>query len=170
MNNQFNSSTFIVGTRMIPIHYYPIEYQIVSNNNYLMKLYLDKKFVIHNPNCFLCHNNENLEVHHCIEIMNLGNNKRRNLILLCYECHKKLHNDKTFNPAIPIDTSINNKLLKIKRKLLLKLYRQDNSFIKRFFPKDFVYKHLELNNNIKYLLHKGMNERLKEYKTENNIK
>lgn len=43
--------------------------------------------------CKLCGSNKYLQVHHK-NYDSFGNEKKRDLILLCHECHKMLHNIK----------------------------------------------------------------------------
>lgn len=170
MEERMRCVEFYIPVRSIPIHYYPIEFQIMLHSHYILKDYSDYKLKIYNPCCYVCKGNNRLEMHHIIEVMNLGNNKRRNLLVLCYNYHKAIHNDKDFNPIIPVPKNLNSKLLKKKRKLLLKLYKQDNTYYSdKLLPEEFIKKHIDIDDGIKYLIKKGLLDRLKEFKKENNI-
>lgn len=53
-----------------------------------------EKIVEEQPYCRLCGRTSNLNIHHIIYRSQLGNNDERNLIRLCYDCHRRVHSNK----------------------------------------------------------------------------
>ena len=46
---------------------------------------------LNNKKCLFCDSENNLTIHHVIPRSLGGSNEQSNLVLLCAECHRKLH-------------------------------------------------------------------------------
>jgi hypothetical protein len=140
----------MVGDRFPPVHYYPNEHCIVINIQKFKKDFLRREYRTHKNNCFICKEDRNIEIHHIIPIVDLGNNKYRNLIPICHECHMKIHNN-TLDVFFP--KKINHSLIKKSLKLQRKYYNinKENRYRKDFFAfdKDFVDRHIGIDGGIK---------------------
>ena len=60
--------------------------------NKLINFFLKRKWKIE---CFVCHNDKNLQVHHW-DYDNIGKEKLSDLTFICYKCHKKWHKKRGF--------------------------------------------------------------------------
>jgi hypothetical protein len=59
------------------------------NKSKVIKADERKEILGENPHCYFCNNRDNLEIHHIDA--NRRNVERKNLIVLCTHCHRRLH-------------------------------------------------------------------------------
>jgi hypothetical protein len=143
----------LVLSRSLPIHYYSTEVQIIwvtRNKDYCDKLYEFPDY------CELCHRTNELEIHHIIPVVDLGSNKRKNLIVLCSHCHD-YHTEKITRTG-----HYNKKIFKKARKLLLKYYKKYNQSLISIIPKELIDKHIRTDSSIKYCLKNKLSTRALE--------
>lgn len=139
---------FYIQARIPPIHYYPNEFTVIINNDKLKSLFMDKIFYSPIEGCYICPNKAEC-VHHIIEVVNLGNNKTKNLVPLCFECHQKVHAGKI---ELSIPENINIHLIRKTNKILRKFYLKNPTKSRLINDPDFIHIHLEQDYVIKYLL------------------
>lgn len=106
-------------------------------------------------------------IHHIIPLSEGGAHRKKNFIELCPSCHKRVEVGiyEIYNPGI-----YNYRLLRKYRKIMRKFYKSLTGEEYYKLPQsDFILKHIETNDNIKYFIRMNLLERLKEYCLEKNI-
>lgn len=149
----------------LPFPWYDPILSILSRSCYtIQQHYLREFYIKRNKVCAYCKNKGKTHFHHIIPIAEFGMHSNSNLIELCIGCHRKAE-------IGIINISKKGKYfyrgLRIKRKILLKIYKE-NTFEDNFsrlhnFPtKKFIIKHLDTDFAIKYLLKTKQTDKLKE--------
>jgi len=162
--------TYQVANRFPPIHYYPNEFTIVLHCVRFRKPYLAKLFHTNIEGCYICHSECNcidmgpIEIHHIIPINDLGNNCNKNLIPLCFKHHQDIHNNLNIKMTAP--TSINIRLIKKTRKLMIKFWNQNPHLSRLNQNRDFINVHLIIDDTIKYCIHHKILDKLIEYTSQ----
>ena len=140
----------------------PIRNMIIASssefrNHYLNGIWINRLYI-----CKNCQEKGLTHIHHLIPLSIGGSHKNKNFIELCPSCHKKVENGII---EIKENGKYNYRLLKKERKILLKIYKNQN-----LFEKEVIQKHLLFDCSIKYLIKEKLYERLNEFIRENKWK